>query len=206
MEAKICGVKDSITLNYILNHKNPPRFVGFISNYKKSKRYIEYKKLKNLINIKKKVNFVSVLVNPDDDTLEKMKSLNFDYFQLYDVGPEKTKLIKEKHKIKIISALTIEDKKDVEKYKEYQLISDIILFDSKGYEKSIRFDHKLLNDVPNTITKMLAGNIQFNDKLDKYSKIADIIDISGSLETSGIKDISKINTFLENISKIKNEN
>ena len=135
-----------------------------------------------------------------------MKSLNFDYFQLYDVSPEKTNLIKEKYKIKIISALTIEDKKDVEKYKEYQLISDIILFDSKGYEKSIGFDHKLLNDVPNRITKMLAGNIQFNDKLDKYSKITDIIDISGSLETSGKKDISKINTFLENISKIKNEN
>ena len=53
---------------------------------------------------------------------------------------------------------------------------------------------------------MLAGNIQYNDRLDKYSKIADIIDISGSLETSGEKDISKIKIFLENISKIKNEN
>ena len=53
---------------------------------------------------------------------------------------------------------------------------------------------------------MLAGNIQYNDKLDKYSKITDIIDISGSLETSGKKDISKIKIFLENISKIKNEN
>jgi len=52
----------------------------------------------------------------------------------------------------------------------------------------------------------LAGNIRFNDKLDKYYKITDIIDISGSLETSGKKDISKINIFLKNISKIKNEN
>ena len=53
---------------------------------------------------------------------------------------------------------------------------------------------------------MLAGNIQYDDKLDKYSKITDIIDISGSLETSGEKDISKIKVFLENISKFKNEN
>ena len=52
---------------------------------------------------------------------------------------------------------------------------------------------------------MLAGNIQYNDKLDKYSKIADIIDISGSLETSGEKDISKIDIFLKNMHKIKNE-
>ena len=206
MDTKICGVKDSITLNYIVNHKNPPRFVGFICNYIKSKRYIEYEKLKKLINIKKKINFVSVLVDPNEEVLEKMKSLNFDYFQLYDVSPKKTKLIKEKYKIKVISALTIENKKDVDKYKEYELISDIILFDSKGYEKSIGFDHKLLNAVPNTITKMLAGNIQYDDKLDKYSKITDIIDISGSLETSGNKDISKIDIFLKNISKIKNAN
>ena len=80
------------------------------------------------------------------------------------------------------------------------------MFDSKGYEKSIGFDHQLLNNVPTSVNKMLAGNIRYDDKLDKYSKITDIIDISGSLETLGEKDISKIKIFLENISKIKNEN
>ena len=207
MDAKICGIKDSKTLNYIINHNHPPKFIGFITNYPKSKRYIEYESLKKLIDLnKKKINFVSVLVNPNDETLEKIKDLNFDYYQLYDVDPEKTALIKEKYKIKIITALTIENKKDVEKYKKFESISEIILFDSKGYEKSVGFDHQLLNNVPTKVSKMLAGNIQYNDRLDKYSKIADIIDISGSLETSGEKDISKIKIFLENISKIKNEN
>ena len=207
MDAKICGIKDSKTLNFIVNHKNPPKFIGFITNYPKSKRYIEYKDLKRLIDIdKKKINFVSVLVDPNDETLEKIKDLNFDYYQLYDVDPEKTALIKEKYKIKIITALTIENKNDVEKYKKFESISEIILFDSKGYEKSVGFDHQLLNNVPTKVSKMLAGNIQYNDRLDKYSKIADIIDISGSLETSGEKDISKIKIFLKNISKIKNEN
>ena len=207
MDAKICGIKDSKTLNYIINHNHPPKFIGFITNYPKSKRYIEYESLKKLIDLnKKKINFVSVLVNPNDETLEKIKDLNFDYYQLYDVDPEKTALIKEKYKIKIITALTIENKKDVEKYKKFESISEIILFDSKGYEKSVGFDHQLLNNVPTKVSKMLAGNIQYNDRLDKYSKIADIIDISGSLETSGEKDISKIKIFLKNISKIKNEN
>ena len=207
MDAKICGIKDSKTLNYIINHNHPPKFIGFITNYPKSKRYIEYESLKKLIDLKKKkINFVSVLVNPNDETLEKIKDLNFDYYQLYDVDPEKTALIKEKYKIKIITALTIENKRDVEKYKKFESISEIILFDSKGYEKSVGFDHQLLNNVPTKVSKMLAGNIQYNDRLDKYSKIADIIDISGSLETSGEKDISKIKIFLENISKIKNEN
>ncbi len=53
---------------------------------------------------------------------------------------------------------------------------------------------------------MIAGNIQYNDELEKFSKIADIIDISGSLETAGKKDIKKINKFLKNIDKFKNEN
>jgi len=205
MDAKICGINKLNTLNYIIKHNHPPKFVGFIVNYTKSKRYIEFEKLKKLTSIKKKINFVAVLVNPNENILEKIKNLNFDFYQLYDVSPEKTKLIKEKYNKKIITALTIEKKSDVEKYKKFKSISNIILFDSKGYEKSLGFDHKLLKDVPNSITKMLAGNIQYDDRLDKYSKITDIIDISGSLETSGEKDISKINLFLENINKIKNE-
>ena len=207
MDAKICGIKDAKTLNYIINHNNPPKFIGFITNYPKSKRYVEYQMLKQLVNVdKRKINFVAVLVNPDDLILEKIKDLNFDYYQLYNVSPKKTKIIKEKYKIKIITALTIENKNDINKYKEFESISEIILFDSKGYEKSIGFDHNLLNNVSTSVNKMLAGSIQYNDNLDKYSKIADIIDISGSLETSGEKDISKIKIFLNNISKIKNEN
>ena len=50
---------------------------------------------------------------------------------------------------------------------------------------------------------MIAGNIQINDNLENFKKIADIIDISGGLETSGFKDISKIEIFLN---KIKNLN
>ena len=207
MDAKICGISDLTTLNYIINHNNPPKFIGFITNYPKSRRYIEYEDLKRLINInKKKINFVSVLVNPNDEILEKIKDLNFDYYQLYDVNPEKTKLIKKKYKMKIITALTIENKNDIKEYKKFESISEIILFDSKGYEKSIGFDHQLLNSVSTSVKKMIAGNIKHDDKLEIYSKITDIIDISGGLETSGKKDISKIKVFLENISKIKNEN
>ena len=53
-EVKICGISDPSTLNYILNHPHPPKFIGFITNYKKSKRYIEFENLKKLINVEKK--------------------------------------------------------------------------------------------------------------------------------------------------------
>ena len=100
---KICGVSDLETLNYIVNHQFPPKFIGFITNYKKSIRFVEYEKLKQLVRIEKKeTNFVSVLVNPDDQILEQIKELNFDFYQLYDVSPKKTKIIKEKYNIKVI--------------------------------------------------------------------------------------------------------
>jgi len=200
---KICGVSDSKTLDFILNHPYPPKFIGFITNYEKSKRFIEYEKLKMLVSVeRKKVNFTSVLVKPTDEILEKIKNLNFDYYQLYDVSPERTKEIKFKYKIKIITALTISNKNDVNKYKNYIDISDIILFDSKGYHKSESFDHNLLNGVSKELIKMIAGNIQIDD-IPNFKNKDYIIDLSGALEDEeGKKDINRINKLLNLSSKI----
>ena len=52
---------------------------------------------------------------------------------------------------------------------------------------------------------MLAGNIQIKDNIENCKEIADIVDISGGLETSGLKDISKINIFLNKIKQINDE-
>ena len=200
---KICGVSDSETLNQIINHPYPPNYIGFITNYKKSKRYIEFEKLKKLLNVNKKnINFVSVMVDPSDTFLEKIKNLNFDYYQLYDVSAERTKNIKKIYQTKIISALTINEKKDVNKYKDYMDISEIILFDGKGYEKSVGFNHELLDDLPSTLDKMIAGNIKIED-VPKFKNKDFIIDMSGSLENNeGQKDIKKIDYLLNLIKKI----
>ena len=200
---KICGVSDSKTLNYILNHPHPPKFIGFITNYEKSRRFIRYEELKKLIDVdKKNINFTSVLVNPTDEILERIKNLKFDYYQLYDVSPERTKEIKFKYNIKIITAITISSKDDVIKYKDYSNISDIILFDSKGYHKSESFNHNLLDGVSNELNKMIAGNIQIND-IPSFKSKDFIIDLSGALEDkNGKKDINKINKLLNLSSKI----
>ena len=201
--SKICGISDLDTLNFIINHPYPPQFIGFICNYKKSSRYVGVEKLNELLAIdKKKSNFVAVLVKPDEDILEKIKHLAFDYYQIYDCTPDEIKSIKEKYNKKIITALTIRDENDVQKYHLYSDVTDIYLFDSKGYEKSMAFDHTLIEKIKINKPLMIAGNIQINDNLENYKKIADIIDISGGLETSGVKDKSKIDIFLN---KVKNE-
>ena len=199
---KICGVSDVKTLEFIINHPYPPNYIGFITNYEKSKRFVEYEKLKQLIAMKKRnINFVSVMVKPSDKFLEKIKNLNFDFYQLYDVNPERTKNIKKNTQVKIISALTINERKDVKKYKDYLNISEIILFDGKGYEKSISFNHKLLDGLPSSIDKMIAGDIKIED-IPKFKNKDFIIDISGSLENNeGKKDIEKINNLLNLVKK-----
>ena len=200
---KICGISDPKTLTYILNHRYKPYMIGFITNYEKSKRFIEHDKLQRLINIdKKNVNFVSVLVKPNDETLEKIKYLDFDYYQIYDIDPERTEKIKLKYKKKIITAITVSSKDDVIKYKDYSDISYIILFDSKGYHKSESFDHFLLDKVPNDLNKMIAGNIQIED-IPKFKNKNIYIDLSGAIEgVEGKKDISKIDKLLNLSAKI----
>ena len=203
MEAKICGVKDKKTLNFIISHKHPPKFIGFICNYPRSHRNLNLEKLKILLDVEKhKSNFVAVLVSPNLSYLKKLSKLNFDFFQLYNVTPRKTLIIKKKFKKKIISVIQVSRMKDVNHYKKYINVADIILFDSKGYEKSVGFDHSFLSNVPKIIKTMLAGNIKYNQNLANFEKISDIIDISGSLETRKKKDVKKINIFLKNINKL----
>ena len=204
--SKICGISDIDTLNFIINHPYPAQFIGFICNYKKSSRYVELKKLNELLKLdKKKSNFVAVLVKPDETILEKIKHLPFDYYQVYDCTPEEIREIKQKYNKKIITALTINDETDVQKYELFSEVTDIYLFDSRGYEKSIAFDHTLIEKININKPLMVAGNIQVNDNLENYKEIADIIDISGGLETSGIKDKSKIDIFLNKVEQVQNE-
>jgi phosphoribosylanthranilate isomerase len=206
MQVKICGISDPITLKFLTEHPNSPKFIGFIVNYPKSKRYVEINKLKDLLKIdKKNSSYVAVLVKPDTKILEDIKNLPFDYYQVYDCDPKEIKDIREIYNKKIITAFTVQSLDDVKKYNLYSDVSDIFLFDSKGYEKSMSFEHELIKNIKFNKEVMLAGNIQVNDELEKFKKIADIIDISGGVETSGVKDISKIEIFLNKIKKINDE-
>ena len=133
---KICGISDSETLKYLTEHPYAPQYIGFIVNYPKSKRFVDYKQLKQLLRIdKNNSKYVAVLVKPDENILETIKNLPFDYYQLYDCNPAEVKSIKEKYNKKIIVAITVKDQNDTVGYLEYNELADIILFDSKVMKK-----------------------------------------------------------------------
>jgi phosphoribosylanthranilate isomerase len=201
--SKICGISDLDTLNFIIDHPYPSQFIGFICNYKKSSRYVEFEKLNKLLALdKKKSNYVAVLVKPDEDILEKIKFLPFDYYQIYDCTPEEIKKIKQKYNKKIISALTVSNQDDINKYKNFEDISDILLFDSKGYEKTESFNHNFLENISSSKPIMVAGDIKVDD-LNNFKDKPFFIDVSGNLESEkGIKDINKIDKFLNTVHNI----
>lgn len=201
--SKICGISDLTTLNYIINHPYSPNYIGFIVNFSRSPRFIKFDKLTELLNEdKKNCKFTAVLVKPSLEILEKIKDLPFDYYQIYDCTPDEIKNIKEKYNKKIISAFTVSSQDDIDRYKDFEDIADILLFDSKGYERSESFNHELLNNVNTSKPIMVAGDIKTND-LVKFKDTPYLIDISGHLESKkGVKDLNKIDKFLNTVHNI----
>ena len=201
MQVKICGLKTAEQVESCIEHE--ANFCGFILNYKKSHRFINYQTADQLTKIKKKnTAYVGVLVNPTMDEIKTFSNLNLDYFQVYgDLTLDQITSIKLKYDKKIIMALQIKGEEDILKYKIYEKIANIILFDSSGLHKSLSWNYNWVKKVPSSITKMVAGNIN-NDMLESLKEITDIVDVSGALETDKVKDLNKIKNFLKKIKLI----
>ena len=201
MKLKVCGLSRKKEIITCINHE--VEFCGLILNYPKSHRHITFSRARELIKIKrKKTKFVGVLVNPTNKDLKKFSHLKLDYFQLYGkYDNSKLRLIKNKFKKKIISVIVVKKKKDVQNYKKIKDNSDIILWDSSGYEKSLTWNYDWIKHIRTKAKKMVAGNITIN-KLKYLKNYADIVDVSGALETRKKKDIKKIKEFVKQVKKL----
>jgi phosphoribosylanthranilate isomerase len=205
MKLKICGLSNPIEIETcIISNVD---YCGFILNYTKSHRYISLDKARELTKINKgNTKYVGVLVEPTIEQLNQFSELNFDYFQLYgNFHPDELISIKDKFKKKIISSIQVKKKEDINKYKLVENNSDIILWDSSGYEESLSWDYNWLNTVSTKVEKMVAGNITI-DKIKNLVNLADTVDVSGALETNKVKDINKIKDFTAQIKRISDEN
>ena len=203
MQAKVCGLSTTKQVETCVEYE--ANFCGFILNYKKSHRFISYQTAKQLSQINKKnTAYVGVLVDPTDEELKTFSNLNLDYFQIYgDFSADQVARIKSKYNKKIIMAIQIKKEQDILKYKIYDKVADIILFDSSGLHQSLSWNYNWIKTVPSSIVRMLAGNISI-DMLENLKEITDIVDVSGALETDQVKDIIKIKKFLNKI-KIIND-
>ena len=205
MKLKACGLSNPLEVETCVSLNVD--YCGFILNYPKSHRFISLDKAKNLTDIYKgNSNFVGVLVRPSEEDLINFSKLNLDYFQLYgDYNVEDLKKIKKRFNKKIITTIQVKSRDDVDNYKKIEDGSDIILWDSSGYDQSLSWDYNWIKHISTKVEKMVAGNISI-EKIDDLIDLSDIIDVSGALETNKVKDINKIKKFITKFNEINHAN
>ena len=202
MIIKICGL--NITRDVQLCIDLGINLLGFVF-YKKSPRNINLEDVKNLSRFNKKnSSFVAVTVNPSDEFIKKNLLGNFEYIQLH--GSETKKRVNEIKQMgfKIIKAIKVKEKKDLEEYKKFNN-ADIILFDTPGMEKSLEFPKNLISKLPKGDKYALAGSIS-ESNVENIRKLGiNFFDLSSSLESDlGYKDHLKIKNFIKKVNEIKN--
>ena len=204
MKVKICGLNPVRDVQLCIDLK--VNFLGFVF-YEKSPRNINLKEIQKLKSYNKKDSFfVAVTVNPKNDFIKNVVLNNFEYIQLH--GSEKNERVKEIKSmgVKTIKAIKVRDERDIDNYKEHK-DADIILFDTPGMEKSIRFPEDLISKLPKGERYALAGSISHKN-IKNISKLGvKFCDLSSNLELDtqiGYKDHQKIKKFIKNLNDIKN--
>ena len=199
IELKICGINSEKIIQTIIKSRGC-QYLGFIF-YPPSPRNLSIEQSKKLTSIiPNDIKKVAVLIKPESNFVEKIKD-QFDYLQLYETSPAKSKALKLISNKKIIQAIKVKKKEDIDLYKQYIGIVDEFLFDSSAMEKSSIFDWSYLKNIK--INEwFLAGGININN-LENASKISKKIDISSSLEDNpGVKSSKKVSDFLLKVKKL----
>ena len=199
IELKICGINSEKIIQTIIQNGGC-KYLGFVF-YPLSPRNLSIKQSKKLTSIvPNHIKKVAVLVNPENNFVENIKN-QFDYLQVYNSSPSRVKELKLISNKKIIQAIKVKKKEDINLYKQYMGVADEFLFDSSGMEKSSVFNWSYLKNIE--INEwFLAGGININN-LEKASKISKKIDISSSLEDNpGVKSSKKVTDFLLKVKKL----
>ena len=202
MKLKICGLNPTRDVQICIDKK--VNYLGFVF-YEKSPRNLSLSDIKMLSKYDKKNSaFVAVTVNPSNEFIKQNIIGNFDFIQLHGAeNKDRVDEIKDMG-IKIIKAIKVNKEKDIDKHKDFDN-ADIILFDTPGMEKSLKFPKNLINKLPMNERYALAGSIS-EDNVATISKLGvKFFDLSSSLESQlGYKDHHKIKSFIKKINDLKN--
>ena len=106
--------------------------------------------------------------------------------------------------LKVIKVIKVKNEADIENYKKYEE-ANLILFDTPGMEKSIKFPENLIAKLPKGERFALAGSISEHN-IDNMIKLGvNFFDLSSSLESQlGYKDHDKIESFMRKVNELKN--
>lgn len=204
MKIKICGMKNAENIHQILALQ--PDWIGFIF-YPFSPRNVEEDLASEIQDFDWVLtNRVGVFVESDlPFILKKAELFNLTWIQLH--GKYELSLIKElRQQFKIIKAIPVATTYDIQLAAEYQDEVDMILFDTKTPlhgGSGQRFDWGVLSAYKATVPFLLSGGLSpdcLEDLMHFEHPAFEGIDLNSGFELSpGIKDISRLESFVSNL-------
>ncbi|MBQ6405536.1 MAG: phosphoribosylanthranilate isomerase [Prevotella sp.] len=203
MIIKVCGMRDADNIREV--EKLGIDWMGFIF-WPKSSRYVSERPA----YLPQKCKRVGVFVNATiDDIRQHIADYSLDIVQLH--GHESTDSIRSLRSlcgdvISIIKAFNIATKEDLNATTPYAGLVDYFLFDTKGPSvggNGEKFDWSVLEAYNGDTPFLLSGGIGPDDAeriLDYHHPKCIGIDLNSRFEIEpGIKDITKLKTFLNDV-------
>ena len=208
LQIKICGIKNQEIANHAI--EAGANFIGFIF-YEKSHRNITIENCEQILSEIKDLTIpVAVTVNPDDQLLDSLLRIGFQYIQLHgQETPEIVERIKLKYDFKIIKAFGVSSSQDLDELVKYEPFVEYFLLDSPPQANvqggtGHRFDWKIIENLSITKNFFLSGGLNKDNIISAINlKKTSYFDVSSGVEDSeGIKDKQLITEFIDKAKNI----
>ncbi|WP_103221895.1 phosphoribosylanthranilate isomerase [Roseibium marinum] len=205
IEVKICGLSTEDTMEAALDAGAD--MVGLMF-FPKSPRHVSLSQACKLADMARgKAEIVAVTVNMDLDGLSRINELVApDTFQFHgSESPEACAAVKVMQGTKIMKAVAVSEKADLEEAQYYAIVADRILFDAKPPQGSdlpggngVSFDWTLLKDLDLKKPYMLSGGLNVANVAEAIRLSgARAVDVSSAVERErGVKDNDLIRAFI----------
>ena len=194
---KICGLSRMADIEAVNAVK--PEYCGFVIDFPKSKRNVDKETVKKLsASLEREIVPVGVFVDKSPENVALL--LNSSVIlaaQLH--GSEDNEYIKRLRSLtdkEIWQAFRITSRKDIEK--AYNSKADFVLLDA-GQGCGESFDWSLLRGFDRSFA--LAGGLNVGNLAEALQTDAVLLDVSGGVETNGVKDDAKIREFVYTVRK-----
>lgn len=205
--AKICGLSTPETLDAAI--RGGASHVGFVF-FPPSPRTLSRERAAQLAGrVPGRVIRVGVFVDPDDALLEaSIGAGELQALQLHNTSPARAAAIRAGTGLDVWAAVAIKTRGDLAMAETFTGAADRILYDAKTPPGAtlpggmgVRFDWSLLRGFRHPLPWALSGGL---DPLNVAEAVAitgaRMVDVSSGVESApGIKDVTKIATFLDTV-------
>jgi len=205
LTVKICGLKSAEALDVAL--ESGADMVGFVF-FPPSPRNLGYEAARTLgARVGGRARKVALTVDANDDTLGTIvEALKPDILQLHGgETPDRVVAVRTRFGLPVMKALPIATRGDLSPIREYEKVSDMLLFDARAPQDATRpgglgktFDWTLLQGIKPAVPFMLSGGLDADNVMQALAVTrAPGVDVSSGVERApGEKDPEKIRAFI----------